>query len=148
MHLSKAINIADLRKVARRRCPRFAFDYVDGGAEDESGVAENENALRRTQMVPRYLVDVSVRDQRTELFGRTYDHPFGVAPMGLANLVWPDTDRSLARVAKEANVPYTLSTVATTSIEDAAAVGEEVQAEHEQRDGAGGGADGLGRGGW
>lgn len=121
MRLAKAINIADLRLVARRRCPRFVFDYMDGAAEDEIGVAENRNALRRAQLVPRYLVDVSTRSQATALFGRTYDHPFGVAPMGLANLVWPATDTILARLAAKANVPYVLSTAGTTTIEDAAA---------------------------
>lgn len=121
MRLSKAINIADIREVARRRSPRFVFDYIDGAAEDERGAAENQEALRRAQLVPRYLVDVSSRSQATELFGRTYDHPFGIAPMGLVNLAWPGGDTILAKVAAAHNVPYTLSTAATTSIEDAAA---------------------------
>ena len=125
MRVSKTLNIAELRRIAKGRCPKFVFDYMDGAVEDELGVAENQAALRRAQIVPRYLVDVTVRDQTTELFGRTYAHPFGVAPMGIANMVWPGTDANLARKAAAANIPYTLSTVATTSIEEAAAAAGE-----------------------
>ncbi len=125
MRLSKSLNIAELRRIAKGRCPKFVFDYMDGAVEDELGVAENQAALRRAQIVPRYLVDVTTRDQTTELFGRTFAHPFGIAPMGIANMVWPGTDVNLARQAVEANIPYTLSTVATTSIEEAAAAAGE-----------------------
>lgn len=120
MRFSKAVNIADLREVARARLPKFVFDYIDGAADDEIGMARNRAALDGARLVPRYLVDVSNRDQTTPLFGRTYAAPIGIAPVGLANLNWPGADTILARTAAAADIPYVLSTAATTSIEDAA----------------------------
>jgi L-lactate dehydrogenase (cytochrome)/(S)-mandelate dehydrogenase len=120
MRFSKAVNIAELREVARARVPKFVFDYVDGAVEDEIGMARNRAALDAARIVPRYLVDVSNRDQTTPLFGRTYAAPIGIAPVGLANLNWPGADTILARTAAAADIPYVLSTAATTSIEDAA----------------------------
>ena len=120
MRFSKAVNIADLREVARARLPKFVFDYIDGGAEDEIGMARNRAALDNARIVPRYLIDVSNRDQTTALFGRTYAAPIGMAPVGLANLSWPGADTILARTAAASDIPFVLSTAATTSIEDAA----------------------------
>ncbi|MHA1538041.1 MAG: alpha-hydroxy acid oxidase [Alphaproteobacteria bacterium] len=120
MRLSQTLNIADLRAIARNRLPRVVFDYIDGAVEDEEGMARNLAALSRVRLVPRYLVDVAERSQATALFGQTYAHPFGIAPTGLANLSWPGADTALARAAAEANIPFVLSTAATTSIEQAA----------------------------
>lgn len=121
MRLSQTLNIGDLRAIARNRLPRVVFDYIDGGVEDEEGMARNLAAFERVRIVPRYLVDVAERDQATTLFGRTYGHPFGIAPTGLASLSWPGADTALARVAASADIPFVLSTAATTSIEQAAA---------------------------
>lgn len=120
MSLARAVSIDDLRRLARRRVPRVAFDYMDGGAESESGLARNRAAFDRLRLVPRYLVDVSSRDISTELFGRRWAMPFGVAPTGLASLIWPGADFMLARAAAAADVPYILSTAATASLEDVA----------------------------
>ncbi len=121
MRLSQTLNIGELRAIARNRLPRVVFDYIDGAVEDEEGMARNRAAFERVRMVPRYLVDVAERSQTTTLFGRTYAHPFGIAPTGLANLSWPGADTALARVAAGADIPFVLSTAATTSIEQAAA---------------------------
>ena len=75
MKPADAINIEDLHRLAKRRTPRVAFDYFEGGAEDEHGLARNEAEFRRHRLVPRYLVDVSQVDQRTTLFGRSYASP-------------------------------------------------------------------------
>jgi (S)-mandelate dehydrogenase len=114
----RAINIDDLRRLAKRRLPRIAFDFIEGGLEDELGIARNESAFARFDLVPRYGVDVSACDQTTTLFGRTYSGPLGIAPTGLASLFRPGADLMLAAAAKAANVPFIMSGTATAQIED------------------------------
>ena len=109
--------VSDLRARAKRRLPHFVFDYLDGGAGSEAGVRRNEQAFTDLLLNPRALVNVEGRDLSTRLFGRTWAAPFGVAPVGLANLIWPGADEAIARAAVATNVPYTLSTAATTSLE-------------------------------
>lgn len=122
MKLAHMLNIEDLHRVARRRMPRVAFDYFEGGAEDEHGLARNEAAFQRHPLLPRYLVDVSAVDQTTTLFGRTWASPFGLAPTGLGGLLRPGADRMLAEAAAAANIPYTLSGLSTTRLEEVARV--------------------------
>jgi|YNPMSStandDraft_1061717.scaffolds.fasta_scaffold25149_3 isopentenyl diphosphate isomerase/L-lactate dehydrogenase-like FMN-dependent dehydrogenase len=112
-----AISIAELRALARRRLPRFAFDYIDGGAEDEIALAGNTAAFAALRLIPRAGVDVARRDLSAELFGRRWAMPFGIAPTGLSDVAGHGTDLAIARAAAEAGVPYILSTVATTDIE-------------------------------
>lgn len=109
MTLQHAVNIDDLRRLAKRRLPRFIFDMIEGGVEEELGVAENEAAFRRVQVMPSVLNDITSRDQTTTLFGRTYASPFGIAPMGPAPLYRRDGDTLLAQGAVEANIPFVLS---------------------------------------
>ncbi len=116
--LSRILSIADMRKAAQRRLPKVIFDFVDGAAEDELGKAHNTDALDAVRVTPNYLIDIRERSQKTDLFGRTWDRPVGIAPTGMSNLLWPDADLCLARAAMVANIPYILSTAATTSIED------------------------------
>ncbi len=118
--LDRAINIDDLRRMARRRLPRIMFDFIEGGAEDEVGLATNEAAFRRRRLVPRYYVDTSARHQRASLFGRTYASPFGIAPTGLAGAFYPDAELHLARAAAAANIPYVMSGAANASMEQVA----------------------------
>ncbi len=82
MGLDHAINIDDLRKLAKRRLPKIAYDFIEGGLEDERGIARNESAFAGFDLVPRYGIDVSACDQSTILFGRTYSGPLGIAPTG------------------------------------------------------------------
>ena len=100
-----AINFEDLRKLAKRRLPKVAYDFIEGGLEDEDGIVRNERAFRDFTLVPRYGVDVTKCDQITTLFGRTYAGPLGIAPTGLAALFRPGADLMLAQAAKAANVP-------------------------------------------
>jgi len=116
------VNVDDLRRAAKRRLPKIAFDFIEGGVEDEDGLDVNERAFRRHRLVPRYLVDVSTRDQSASLFGRTYASPFGIAPTGLASLFRPGADLMLAEAARAANVPFIMSGSSTASIEDLAKV--------------------------
>lgn len=103
--------------LARRRLPRAIFDFIDGGAGSEAAVARNRAGFADIALLPQALRDCSGATAEVTIFGRRYAAPFGVAPMGFADLVRPGTDRALARAAKERNIPYVLSTAATTSIE-------------------------------
>ena len=121
--IAKAINIADLKKLARRRLPRILFDWVEGGAEDERGLARNEAQFGRYRLLPRYLEDVQRIDLASALFGRRYQAPFGIAPTGFAGLLRPGADLMLARAAATADIPFILSGASTSSVAAAAAAG-------------------------
>jgi L-lactate dehydrogenase (cytochrome) len=107
----------DLMRRARRRIPRFAFEYLDGGCNEDVNLLKNTSELRDVELVPRYLADKHRPQLSTELFGHTYDAPFGVSPIGLQGLIWPNGPEILAAAAVRHNVPFILSTVTTASIE-------------------------------
>ena len=110
-------SIDDLREKAKRRIPRFAFEYLDGGCNEEINLYKNTAEIRNVELLPEYLKNQEGTDMRTELFGHTYDAPFGIAPIGLQGLIWPDCPEILAKAAFEHNIPFILSTVSTSSIE-------------------------------
>ena len=114
--LSKAISIFDLRDMAKARLPRAIFDFFDGGAEDETTLRDNRAAFERVRLVRRVLTDVSRPDLRAAIAGTLSQAPLVVAPMGSCVLGWPDADIAIARAAASLGLPYTLSTMATTSI--------------------------------
>ena len=120
MHFSKAINIEDLRAIARRRLPRFVFDYVDGGSEDERALAHNRDGFARLKFRPHTLVDVAKRDLSTRLLGAPSAMPAVVGPTGLNGLSWRDGDMALARAASAAGLPFAMSTVSMSLVEDVA----------------------------
>ena len=122
MNIEAAVNLDDLRLLAQRKLPRIAFDFIDGGVDDERGLARNRAAFAGHQLVPRYLRDVSERDQTTTMFGRKYASPFGISPTGLAGLWRPGADRMQAEAARDANVPFVLSSASNDSLEEVAAV--------------------------
>ena len=122
MQVTKAQTYDDLRRMAKRRLPRIIFDYIEGGLGDEEGIKSNHKAFSRYKIVPRYLVDVSTRSQAVTLFGQKFDGPFGIAPTGMAGMSRRGADRMLAEAAKERNVPFILSGLATASVESIAAV--------------------------
>ena len=115
------INIEDWRLAARQLLPRLAFDFIEGGAEDEIGLARNEAAFRRARIVPRYLVDLSGRSTATTLFGQNHAAPFGIAPMGMTGLFRQDNDLIMARAASATQVPFTLSASGNCTVEEAVA---------------------------
>ncbi len=117
-------SIEFLRERARRRVPRFAFEYLEGGCYSEVNLRRNTEDIREVQLKPWYLNDYAGSDPRTELFGKTYDAPFGVAPIGLQGLIWPRATEILAQAAHQHNIPFILSTVATASIETVAELTE------------------------
>ena len=119
---SRYPSIEDLRILARRRIPRFAFEYLDGGCNEDVNLRRNTGDLREIALTPQYLTRHRGSDMRTDLFGRSYDAPFGIAPIGLQGLMWPKAPEILARAAKQHNVPFILSTVTTSSIETIAEI--------------------------
>ena len=119
MKLDQAINIEDLHRIAKRKLPKIIFDFIEGGLEDERGLERNRAAFQRHQLLPRYLVDVSVRDQSATLFGHTYSSPFGISPTGGAGLYRRNGDLLLAEAAAEANIPYIMSGGSNASMEEA-----------------------------
>ncbi len=119
MNLGSAINIEDLHRIARRKLPRIIFDYIEGGVEDEHGLSRNEAAFQKHRLLPRYLVDVSKRDQSATLFGRTYASPFGISPTGGVGLYRREGEVMLAEAAAAANVPYIMSGGSNASMEEA-----------------------------
>ncbi len=117
MGAERAASIDDLRLWARRRIPRFAFDLVDGGAENERNMRRNIEAFEEIELTPRYMVDASRIDTQVTLFGQRYGAPFGMAPIGMLNAFWPDADLTLAKLCKQRNIPYVASAAASTSLE-------------------------------
>jgi (S)-mandelate dehydrogenase len=118
--IDDAINIDDLKRLAKRRLPKIMFDFIEGGVEDEVGLRTNANAFRGLHLVPRYYVDTTKRNQTATLFGRTYASPFGIAPTGMAGAFRRDAELYLAQAAADADVPYLMSGAANASMEQAA----------------------------
>ena len=110
-------SVAMLRERARQRMPGFAFDYLEGGCNEEVNLHRNTADIREIELLPRYLEAFDGANLETELFGHTYAAPFGVAPIGLQGLMWPHASEILAAAAYAHKVPYILSTVGTASLE-------------------------------
>lgn len=110
-------SIEDLIKKAKRQIPRFAFEYLDGGCNEDVNLYKNTAELREVELKPTYLSQHTRSDMKTELFGHIYDAPFGIAPVGLQGLMWPNAPEILAKAAHQHNIPFILSTVTTSSIE-------------------------------
>ncbi len=124
MTLGLAASIGDLRAVARRRLPRFAFDVVDGGAESETNMYRNTAQFADIELVPRYLRDVSVKSTETVLFGRSWSVPFGLAPLGFLNIAWPGSDLMWGRLAAKKRIPHIISSNCSTPLEAVAEVAQ------------------------
>ncbi len=111
-------SIDDLRTKAKKRIPKFAFEYLDGGCNDDVNLYKNTTELRQVELVPKYLVQKNAKPTlATTLFGHTYDAPFGIAPVGLQGLMWPQATEILAKASLKHNIPFILSTVTTANIE-------------------------------
>lgn len=110
-------SIADLRNRAKSKMPKFAFEYLDGGCNDDYNLRKNTTDLREIELVPQYLKSTVNVSLKTSLFDTEYDAPFGIAPIGLQGLMWPKAPEILAKAAFENNIPFILSTVTTSNIE-------------------------------
>ena len=106
-------SIADLRHRARKRIPHFVWEYLDSATGDEATKHRNRTALDDILLRPSVLHGEFTADLATPLMGRSYPLPFGIAPVGMSGLIWPDAERVLAALAAQTGIPYTLSTVAS-----------------------------------
>ena len=122
MKIDRAVNLEDVRKLAKRRLPKICFDFIEGGVDDEDGLVRNRDAFRHYALMPRYLVDVSKRDQSVQVFGQTFSSPFGISPTGVAELFRHGADTMLAEAAAKANIPFCLSTNSQPSMEKVAKI--------------------------
>jgi len=113
-----------LKKKAKQRMPKFAFDYLEGGCNDEVNLSRNETDFQQITLMPHYLRKLRGIDMGVDLFGHRYAAPIGISPIGLQGLMWPDAPEILAKAALRQNIPYILSTVSTSSIERIAEVSE------------------------
>lgn len=121
MNINDAVNIADLKMIAKRRLPRVVFDLLVGASEDERALEMNMARLREYSLVARALRGAVQRDQSTTLFGKTYSTCFGIAPTGMIGILRRDIELMLAAAAQRANIPMTLSGVSAEPLETVAA---------------------------
>ncbi len=124
MHLSKCHNIADLRLRASTQLPAAVFHYIDGGADDEITLRRNTGAFDDYELLPSQLADVSRIQTRSTLFGQETDWPVMLSPTGASRLFHADGEPAVIRAAAKFGMIYSLSTLGTTTIEDAAAVAD------------------------
>ena len=115
--ISQYPSIADLKIKARKKIPRFAFEYLNGGCNDDVNIKRNNDEIRNVQLRPDYIKKFNGSSLKTSVFGIEYDFPFGIAPIGLQGLMWPNSPEILAKSAFKNNIPFILSTVSTSSIE-------------------------------
>ena len=116
--MSKYYNIDDLRLLAKKRVPRAVFDYADGAAEDELTKDNNRNAFKKWKFIPDVLVDVAEVDTQTKVLGTEMPYPFALGPTAISYLFHHSGEPAVARAASERNFPSTLSSIASTNIED------------------------------
>jgi len=121
--LNRCYNIEDLRRLARAKLPAPLFHYIDGGAEDEWSLRNNASAFDRCSIMPHFLNDVSIVDISSSLFGAPVTMPLMLSPTGMSRLFHHEKELGVARAAAAAGLVYSLSTMATSTIEDVAAAG-------------------------
>jgi len=119
--LDKALTIPDLRRIAKRRTPRSVFDYTDGAAEAEISLRRARKLFAEMELQPSILRDVSDIDLGTSILGGRSELPFAFAPTGFTRMMNHEGESAVVKVAEEIGIPYALSTMGTTSIEDVAA---------------------------
>ena len=124
MGINRCFNIMDFRPIAKRRLPAPVFHYIDGGADDEWTLRRNTEAFDDYELLPAHLSDVSSIDTKSTLFGEPVDWPLMIAPTGASRLFHSDGEPAVARAAGAFNMPYSLSTVGTTTIEEIATIGD------------------------
>ena len=113
--VDRASSVAELREIARRRTPRAVFDYTDGAAGREISMRRSRDAYARVEFRPHVLRDVTVVDPSVDVLGARSAYPFLLSPTGFTRMMHNDGEPAVARAARDAGVPYTLSTLGTTS---------------------------------
>jgi L-lactate dehydrogenase (cytochrome) len=113
-----------LRHAARRRIPKFAFDYLQGGCFNDIALAKNRQQLESAVFASHLTATQAPPTYTTSLFGHDYNAPFGIAPMGMQGLIWPNSPQVLAKAAFQHNIPFVLSNVSSASIEEIGEISE------------------------
>ena len=124
MGIDRCFNVMDFRRIAKRKLPAPVFHYIDGGADDEWSLRRNTDAFNEYELLPAHLSNVSTVDIRATLFGQPISWPVMIAPTGASRLFHRDGEPAVAQAAGRFNMPYSLSTVGTTTIEDIGAIGD------------------------
>jgi (S)-mandelate dehydrogenase len=117
--------LGDLEEAARRRIPYYVFDYLQGGTGEELSRRRNIEAFRDIEIVPRYGIDISSTETAATLFGRTYNAPLAISPIGMDGAIWPNASLLLADAAREAGIGYMMSSMSAGTIEEAAAAAKD-----------------------
>ena len=120
MSLKNCYNFEDFRKLAKKRLPSPIFHYIDGGADDETTLKRNTNSFDDCDLVPNILRSVGEPDLSTTVFGRKIDMPIFLSPTAMQSLYHPDGDKASARAAEKFGTMYSMSTMASFSIEEIA----------------------------
>lgn len=128
--LDKAVQISDLRDLARKRLPVSLFNQLDHGSEDDVAYQHNFDVLKRIKLIPRALIDVSGRDASIDLFGKTHKLPIVIAPTGITSWLSYQGEVSLARAAAKAGIPFTLTSTTATPMEKVLELGGGTQWYH------------------
>ena len=118
--------ISDLRAKAKKRLPHFAFEYLDSGTGAELAMQRNRDALDKVLFSPRILCGALQFHHQKEFLGKTYQYPFGIAPIGMAGAIWGKAEYKLAAAAKKHQIPFCLSTVATVIPEDIGPISQDM----------------------
>jgi L-lactate dehydrogenase (cytochrome) len=124
MGINRCFNIMDFRRIAKRKLPAPVFHYLDGGADDEWSLRRNTEAFNDYELQPAHLSNVSKIEMQSTLFGKTIDWPVMIAPTGASRLFHAGGEPAVVRAAEKFGMPYSLSTVGTTTIEDVSAIGD------------------------
>ena len=124
MGINRCFNIMDFRRIAKRKLPAPVFHYIDGGADDEWSLRRNTDAFNEYELLPSHLSDVSSINLNSTLFGKSIDWPMMIAPTGASYLFHRHGEPAVARAAEKFGMPYSLSTVGTTTIEDIGSIGD------------------------
>ena len=133
MDLNRLHSVEDMRAAARKRLPAPVFHYIDGGADDEVSLKRNTSAFDDYTLVPNHLNDISKVDTSIELFARTLDWPVILSPTAMTRFFHAEGERAAAMAADRLGTLYTLSTVASTSLEDIAAMRQDPGAQQSMR---------------
>ena len=114
------LEINDLKKLCRKKVPKMFYDYVDSGSWSEATYKANEEDFRKIKLRQRVGIDIQNRSLSTEILGKKYDLPIGFSPTGMAGMLFPNAEIIAAKICKDNNIPYTLSTMSICSIEQVA----------------------------
>ena len=118
------ISFEDAKAKAKRKLPRMIFDFIEGSAGREIASNKNLQIFNDIHLRSRVLASVGNPKLNSKFLNYSFDLPFGIAPMGMCNLAWPDADKNLAEAAKKFNIPHCVSTAASSSLEDLKKWGE------------------------